>query len=138
MTRSDPTQDLDYSLEEQIWISFTSLTVLILAVVVNFCFIWYENTVSDLYRTLVNKMIAVLALHNILMTAITSAFVFAIVVLDMRNGLFCNVGLTFGMASFVAILLVLDEIMLLRFAYAIVFSNVGQLNEDFFGCFSLC
>ena len=114
-----------------------SLSLLITAVgfVLNFGIIWYEHTVPDMYRTLVNKMSAMLSGHIILMVASWMLVVISVVVLEIHLYTFCLLSLTTSFVLSLAVLVVLDEIMVLRFFYTCIFTSVGALNEEFFKYF---
>ena len=68
----------------------TTLTIIPTAIVVNLAIVWYENNVPDSRRTLINKLISLMAGYNILLVAIVPTYVWARVTLGPFPPLPCT------------------------------------------------
>ncbi len=80
----------------------------LLVVTVNAGIIVYERVVADIYRTLVNKMVAVMSLYNICLTT------WAIIVFVLRSAFDVNLGTVLcGAHLFVLVILILQEFLIL-------------------------
>ena len=99
--------------------------------------IYYENNVADVRRTLLNKMIAVVALYSLAGPLVLTPFMAARAVAGPRSAAFCEASVLLYSAHMLLLVMAHVETMLLRFLYACVFRTVGALNEDFFRYFFL-
>ena len=70
------------------------LGLFVLALPVNSAIIWYENNVSENRRTLINKLISVMAGYNILTAANGSVFIVAWTSFAPLPGLLCTASLS--------------------------------------------
>lgn len=103
----------------------------LVSVVLNIGIIMYENLVPDTYRTLVNKLVAVMALYNILFLAgivpVTMPYVLNIHLPET----FCGIQTFFVNGLSIAEILVHNEVCFLLWFCTMRGSFVHRLNEDF-------
>ena len=94
----------------------------------NFGIIWYENLITESRRTLVNKMISVSALCSMIHVLCGSVVNATKIFTGSKNELFCDLYYLACYVPLCSIILVLNEIVMLRCLYA-YFCSVGILDE---------
>ncbi len=103
-----------------------------LSIAVNWGIVYYEQAVSGLYRTLVNKMAATMAIYNIIMAVASypTMFLREIVFDEGLPELVCFVNqyiTQFGLAQSMMTHL---EVSVLQYLYVCVLSSVGSIQEE--------
>ena len=98
--------------------------------------IYYEMNISDIYRTLVNKLYARLLCLFIGVLCPSNVWFLARIWFGPNGIAFCR--LMSAIVSFMTIniCLILSESVLVKYAYCCYFGSVGLLNEDFLMLFS--
>ncbi len=116
----------------RLFLGASLVSMFALSIAVNWGIVYYEQAVSGLYRTLVNKMAATMAVYNIIMAAASYPTMFLReIVFD--EGLpkvvcFANQFLTqFGLAQSMMTHL---EVSVLQYLYVCVLSSVGSIQEE--------
>ena len=124
--------NISFSISLKVFFGLVSFVISLIGFFLNFGNIWYEHTAPDIYRTLVNKMSAILAGQITLMVTSWMSIVFSVIVLEIHHHVFCLVSIALSFVLSLAVLIVLGEIVVLQYLYTCVFKSVGALNEEFF------
>ena len=108
-----------------------AIAVQILSIICNFAIVWYENNTSDNRRTLINKLVKLVACYTILYNVFVHPTLIFRVLFGPLPWLYCELVMFSRAVIFISIIFVLDIITLGRFLYLYCFRSLGILNEDF-------
>ncbi len=97
--------------------------------------IYYEANISDRHRTLVNKFYSLLLSYVAFNVFSGSIGVIYATLLGSAPAAVCYGSAVGIISSLVAIFLVINESMLIKYLYCCAFKTVGFLHEDFWMCF---
>ena len=120
---------LTYSPEERILFGFALAVVLVLNIPANLGIVWYEHKVNANWRTLVDKLVVLLACHLTVGILLWVAGTFGVVVLNIRHPGLCAVTVALGGGLFSSVVLILVEIVFVWLLYAVVLKTVGAVDE---------
>ena len=112
--------------------AIASFFLLLACYPLNLTIIWYEYNVADNFRTLVNKIISVMAGYNLLLCSSAVLLVCSWTAFGPLPPSFCMANTLILSFAFVQLILAVNELNIVRFLYACHFEHVGALNEEFF------
>ena len=93
--------------------------------------VWYQNNTSDNRRTLINKLVKLLAYYTIFLDIFVNPYNFLRVIFGPLPAPLCEFFFFTRAVIFVGVLFTVNEIVILRYLYLCFFRSVGTLNEDF-------
>ncbi len=122
--------------ESQVTLSVTALVFLFfLSLFANLGIIFYERVVSDIYRTLLNKLAALASLYQLGLTmAMIPVLVFRLLWGDGLGFAVCMLQTLLFVFFLVQFVLTYNELILLRFIFVCKLHTIGMLKEDVILC----
>ncbi len=125
--------------QHQVMLSVTALVLLFfVSMAANLGIIFYERTVSDIYRTLLNKLAALASLYQVGLTVV----VFPVLVARLLWGdglgrAVCTVHILLFVFILTQFVLTYNELIFLRYIYICKLGAVGVLKEEAIFCFCI-